>query len=168
MNRNRRLTVLLLATLALPMLAGLFRAGSVTAPGSRGDGQLRMSAIRALWRAVPTMEKDPETRVEPVTDENGEPVTDENGEIVTAVVPVGTETATGKRKTQDPYRDRPSRSGTICSPCTIRSSDPADCFWSADGGTPNGALRDSTDGQTGNAFGAAFDSLGRTQASTAL
>ena len=104
MNRNRRLTVLLLATLALLMLAGC----SVLDPLLHPDHEVTGNPDERDTRFVEGSAyhgKDPETRVEPVTDENGEPVTDENGEIVTAVVPVGTETATGEAETQDPYRD---------------------------------------------------------------
>ena len=95
MNRNRRLTVLLLATLALLMLAGC----SVLDPLLHPDHEVTGNPDERDTRFVEGSAyhgKDPETRVEPVTDENGEPVTDENGEIVTAVVPVGTETATGE------------------------------------------------------------------------
>ena len=99
MNRNRRLTVLLLATLALLMLAGC----SVLDPLLHPDHEVTGNPDERDTRFVEGSAyhgKDPETRVEPVTDENGEPVTDENGEIVTAVVPVGTETAPFSARSQ--------------------------------------------------------------------
>lgn len=158
MNRNRRLTVLLLATLALLMLAGC----SVLDPLLHPDHEVTGNPDERDTRFVEGSAyhgKDPETRVEPVTDENGEPVTDENGEIVTAVVPVGTETATGEAETQDPYRDLTEQERSDLQSLYNQVIRSGGLLLVGGWGTPNGALRDSTDGQTGNAFGAAFDSL---------
>lgn len=158
MNRNRRLTVLLLATLALLMLAGC----SVLDPLLHPDHEVTGNPDERDTRFVEGSAyhgKDPETRVEPVTDENGEPVTDENGEIVTAVVPVGTETATGEAETQDPYRDLTEQERNDLQSLYNQVIRSGGLLLVGGWGTPNGALRDSTDGQTGNAFGAAFDSL---------
>ena len=158
MNRKRKLTALLCTALALLMLAGCSLLDPLLNPNREVDsGPAERDTRFAEGETYSGGEKA--TRVETVTDANGEPVTDANGDPVTQIVTDKSETTAQEPETDDPNRDLTDEERQDLLDLynlVIRSSG---LVLVGGWGTPNGALRDTANGQTGNAFDAAFDAL---------